>query len=89
MGVQDAAVTTHVSADPSSPTNSANTDHASNKPMILVALSATEAVGWDELEAKVKCLLNLARATFQTLTFVSFAGKRIDSTLVPACQQAS
>lgn len=53
MGVQDAAVATSHSGTDSSPANSANTDHASNKPLMLVALSATEAVGWDDLEAKV------------------------------------
>lgn len=36
-----------------SPTNSANTDHASDKPLMLIALSATESVGWEDLEAKV------------------------------------
>jgi len=53
MGVQDAAVATSHSGTKSSPANSANTDPASNKPLMLVALSATEAVGWDDLEAKV------------------------------------
>jgi hypothetical protein len=53
MGVQDAAVATSHSGTDSSPANSANTDTASNKPLMLVALSATEAVGWDDLEAKV------------------------------------
>jgi hypothetical protein len=52
MGVQDAVATTHHSTDASS-TNSANTDHASDKPLMLVALCATEAVGWEDLEAKV------------------------------------
>ena len=44
--------TPHPGTD-SSRTNSANTDHASDKPLMLVALSATEAVGWEDLEAKV------------------------------------
>jgi hypothetical protein len=48
MGVKDAAATY-----PTSPASSANTDHASDKPLMLVALSATEAVGWEDLEAKV------------------------------------
>ena len=52
MGVQDAVATTHHSTDASS-TNSANTDHASDKPLMLVALCATEAIGWEDLEAKV------------------------------------
>jgi len=56
MGVQDAAVATSHSGTDSSPANSANTDTASNKPLMLVALSATEAVGWDDLEAKVSTL---------------------------------
>ena len=64
MVVQDAVATTHTSADPS-PTNSANTDHASDKPLMLVALSATEAVGWDELEAKVSSPYGFAHQTFQ------------------------
>ena len=51
MGVQDAVATSHASAE-LSPANSANTDHVSNRPLMLVALSSTEAVGWDELEAK-------------------------------------
>ena len=54
MGVQDAVATTHPHpGTDSSPANSANTDHASDKPLMLVALSATEAVGWEDLEAKV------------------------------------
>ena len=52
MSVQDAAATTHPTTDASS-ANSANTDHASDKPLMLVALCATEAVGWEDLEAKV------------------------------------
>jgi len=52
MGVQDATCATSRSGTDSSPANSANTDPASNKPLMLVALSATEAVGWDDLEAK-------------------------------------
>jgi hypothetical protein len=63
MVVQDAVTRTHTSAD-LSPTNSANTDGASNKPLMLVALSATEAVGWDELEAKVSSPYGVARPTF-------------------------
>lgn len=59
MGIKDAVATTHPSTS-SSPTNSANTDHASDKPLMLVALSATEAVEWDDLEAKVStCLYSL------------------------------
>ncbi|KAI0305090.1 hypothetical protein BC826DRAFT_979876 [Russula brevipes] len=56
MGVQDTVVTTGPRAD-SSPVNSANTDHASDKPLMLVALSATEAVGWEDLEAKGRELI--------------------------------
>lgn len=53
LGVQDAVATTrpHRGTD-SSRTNSVNTDHASDKPLMLVALSATEAVSWEDLEAK-------------------------------------
>jgi hypothetical protein len=54
LGVQDVVATTHPSNESeTSPTNSANTDHASDKPLMLVALSATEAVEWEDLEAKV------------------------------------
>jgi hypothetical protein len=56
MGVQDAVAATRPSTD-ASPANSANTNHASDKPLMLVALSATEAVGWEDLEAKVSCCL--------------------------------
>ncbi|KAF8273798.1 hypothetical protein EI94DRAFT_1653996 [Lactarius quietus] len=35
-----------------SPTNSANTDYVSDKPLMLIALSATESVCWEDLEAK-------------------------------------
>ncbi|KAI0249555.1 hypothetical protein BJV78DRAFT_1226993 [Lactifluus subvellereus] len=53
LGVQDAVATTHsTNESETSPANSANTDHASDKPLMLVALSATEAVGWEDLEAK-------------------------------------
>ncbi|KAH9996538.1 hypothetical protein BJV77DRAFT_906495, partial [Russula vinacea] len=58
MGVKDAAATY-----PTSPASSANTDHASDKPLMLVALSATEAVGWEDLEAKGRELTeHLSRA---------------------------
>jgi hypothetical protein len=57
MGVQDAVASAHPNTDSSS-TNSANTDHASDKPLLLVALSATEAVGWEDLEAKVSSYLS-------------------------------
>lgn len=63
MVVRDAVAKTHTSAD-LSPTNSANTDNVSNKPLMLVALSATEAVGWDELEAKVSSPHGVAPLTF-------------------------
>jgi len=56
MGVQDSVATAHLGTD-SSPANSANTDHASDKPLMLVALSATEAVGWEDLEAKGRELI--------------------------------
>ncbi|KAI0286821.1 hypothetical protein BGY98DRAFT_942029 [Russula aff. rugulosa BPL654] len=53
LGVHDTVATTHPHPGiNSSRTNSANTDHASDKPLMLVALSATEAVGWEDLEAK-------------------------------------
>ena len=64
MGVQDAVATTHPHpGTDSSRTNSANTDHTSDKPLMLVALSATEAVGWEDLEAKVSELSHLSRAS--------------------------
>jgi len=84
MGVQDAAAATHPTTG-SSPTNSANTDNASNKPLMLVALGATEAVGWDDLEAKV-CTSYVLLTRPSGLTFVAFTGKRIDSTLVASRQ---
>ncbi|KAI0307612.1 isoprenoid synthase domain-containing protein [Multifurca ochricompacta] len=53
LGVQDTVATPHSNKNnDTSPTNSANTDQASDKPLMLVALSATEAVGWEDLEAK-------------------------------------
>ncbi|KAF8480983.1 hypothetical protein DFH94DRAFT_737193 [Russula ochroleuca] len=62
MGVQDAVAATRPSTD-ASPANSANTNHASDKPLMLVALSATEAVGWEDLEAKGRELTeHLSRA---------------------------
>jgi len=35
-----------------SPTDSGNTDHVSDKPLMLIALNAKESVGWEDLEAK-------------------------------------
>ncbi|KAI9512616.1 hypothetical protein F5148DRAFT_1161555 [Russula earlei] len=51
VGVQDSVVTTRAGTD-LSPSSSANAGHPSDNPLMLVALSATEAVGWEDLEAK-------------------------------------
>lgn len=64
MSVQDAAVATSHSGADSSPASSANTDPATNKPLMLVALCATEAVGWDDLEAKVSTVYVLLTRPF-------------------------
>jgi len=47
-----AASSTSNTSDETSPTDSANTDHVSDKPLMLIALNATESVGWEDLEAK-------------------------------------
>jgi len=88
MGVQDSVATTNAGRE-SSPTSSANTNHAPDKPLMLVALSATEAVGWEDLEAKVSNFWYLADADPPGFNTRRSPGKRIDRTPVPPCQQAS
>ena len=73
MAVQDAAVATSHSGTDSSPANSANTDPASNTPLMLVALCATEAVGWDDLEAKVNTFCVLLTPHVRLLTFATLS----------------
>ncbi|KAH9969174.1 hypothetical protein BC827DRAFT_1168242 [Russula dissimulans] len=56
MGVQDSVATINAGKN-TSPTSSANTNSASDKPLMLVALGATETVGWEDLETKGRELI--------------------------------
>ncbi|KAI0271491.1 hypothetical protein BC834DRAFT_818695 [Gloeopeniophorella convolvens] len=51
LGVPDTAAVSYPGLE-KSPANSANTEPAYAKPIMLVALSATDAVQWEDLEAK-------------------------------------
>ena len=54
---------------------------------MLVALSATEAVGWEDLEAKVSELPHLDSADRLSVNqYPSLSGERVDRALVPTCQ---